>query len=168
MRTMIVAATLLSLLSTSAMAHRRHHHHHHHPVVATTTMPALSKIGSGRPSDCPSRWCACWLTKMLARMGYSTHNTSNLARAYAAYGTTASPGSTGSIMVMKSHVGVVVGQCDSKSVRLLSGNHNGRVGVGCYPMSRAIAWRRPTAGYMTGIVVPAAAIAPTVRRNFNR
>jgi hypothetical protein len=136
--------------------------------ASASISPLINQVGSSRPSDCPRLWCGCWLRKALARMGYSTHGASNLARAYASYGTRATPGATGSIMVMRGHVGLVVGRCDNSHVKLLSGNHNHRVGVGCYPMRRAIAWRKPAKGYVESVAVPVADTPPRARYNFNR
>lgn len=156
-KTMLTAVAVFSLVSFA-------------PTAMANIPPAFMwQVGAGRPGDCPRLWCGCWLKKMLSRMGYSTHGASNLARAYAKYGTNAAPGSNGSIMVMRGHVGLVVGKCDSKNVKLLSGNHNHRVGVGCYPMSRAIAWRKPS-GASAGVavkVIPTADVPAKVKRNFN-
>jgi hypothetical protein len=149
------------------------------PANASVPPTVLGQVGSSRPSDCPRLWCGCWLKKMLKHMGYSTKGASNLARAYAGYGVKAAPGSEGSIMVMRGHVGLVVGQCGPGKVKLVSGNHNHRVGIGCYPMRRAIAWRKPTNSdyaeirFVTHNSPKRVKVTPTsykphkIRRNFN-
>jgi hypothetical protein len=114
------------------------------PSVASPLVALIvDDIGQGRPADCPSRWCACYLEKALAEAGLPQAGT-NLARDFAEYGEPAAPATVGSIMVMRGHVGVVAGQCEDGSVQLLSGNHGRKVGVGCYPLSKAIAWRMPS------------------------
>lgn len=102
-------------------------------------------IGQKRPKGCPSRWCACYLDRILSEAGFRKHNTWR-ARDFASYGKKAAPMTIGSIMVMPHHVGVVAGKCPNGRVRLLSGNHSHRVGEGCYNPGRAIAWRMPVKG----------------------
>lgn len=120
-------------------------------LLFTITGPALSEgiiaimnddLGQHRPSGCPSRWCACYLDRVLDEAGYKTQG-SYRARDYAQYGKPAKPMSEGSIMVMKHHVGIVAGKCDDGRVRLISGNHSKKVGIGCYSPKKAIAWRKP-------------------------
>jgi uncharacterized protein (TIGR02594 family) len=116
------------------------------PVPAAHANGLLSimagEVGQSRPKGCPSRWCACYLDKTLKKAGYAQLG-SHRARDFARYGKPAKPGQIGSIMVMPSHVGVVAGKCANGRIKLLSGNHNHRVGSGCYNISRAIAWRMP-------------------------
>jgi uncharacterized protein (TIGR02594 family) len=102
----------------------------------------LAEVGERRPSGCPSRWCACYMDTVLARMGLQPRG-SNLARDFANYGEAAQPGAVGAIMVMSNHVGVVVGQCDNGHIQIVSGNYSNQVALGCYSPNRAIAWRAP-------------------------
>jgi uncharacterized protein (TIGR02594 family) len=113
------------------------------PAMAGSLVSAMTKdVGKGRPSGCPSAWCACYLEKSLKKSGHKTLG-SNKASAFASYGRKAKPKQVGSIMVMPHHVGVVVGKCDDGRVKLVSGNHGHKVGTGCYSASKAIAWRMP-------------------------
>ncbi|WP_196258957.1 hypothetical protein [Pelagibacterium limicola] len=102
----------------------------------------LAELGERRPQGCPSRWCACYMDTVLARLGLQPHGT-NKARDFASYGNEAEPGAVGAIMVMSNHVGVVVGECDNGHVQIVSGNYSNQVALGCYNPSRAIAWRVP-------------------------
>lgn len=101
----------------------------------------MADIGKIRPKNCPRRWCACYLNKKLESVG-KTPLRSFKARDFVHYGKRASR-NNGVIMVMRSHVGVVIGTCTNGKVRLVSGNHSRRVGVGCYNPRAAIAWRLP-------------------------
>ena len=105
------------------------------------TASMLRDVGAGRPGGCPSRWCACYLERKLRQAGHDVLG-SYRARDFAAYGRRTTP-HVGAIMVMRNHVGVVVGSCGNGKVKLVSGNHSRRVGVGCYSQRRAIAWRTP-------------------------
>lgn len=49
----------------------------------------------------------------------------------------------GAVAVMPHHVGIVTGQCENGDVRIVSGNHGRRVGEGCYPRKRIIAFVEP-------------------------
>lgn len=128
----LLAFTALPALSQPAAARN----------AETVIHVMLSELGGNRPSGCPGRWCACYLDTVLARTGMAPHGT-NLARDFVDYGEAAQPGEIGSIMVMSSHVGVVVGDCGNGQVQIVSGNYSNSVGVGCYSPSRAIAWRAP-------------------------
>ncbi|HEV7344643.1 MAG TPA: hypothetical protein VGN60_03310 [Devosia sp.] len=99
-------------------------------------------VGQSRPSGCPSRWCACYLDRILAEAGLQPRG-SNRARDFATYGRPARPAELGAIMVMRNHVGVVTGQCPDGRVQIISGNYSRRVLPGCYSASKAIAWRSP-------------------------
>lgn len=49
----------------------------------------------------------------------------------------------GAVAVMPHHVGIVTGTCDNGKVKIVSGNHGHRVGEGCYPRRRIIAFVQP-------------------------
>lgn len=102
-------------------------------------------LGQRRPSGCPSRWCACYMDRVLSEAGYKTHD-SYRARDFAKYGKPAKAQSKGSIMVMRHHIGVVAGKCKDGRIKLISGNYSKKVGVGCYSAKKAIAWRKPVRG----------------------
>lgn len=100
----------------------------------------LAELGADRPRGCPGRWCACYMDTALARAGLQPLGSSR-ARDFANYGETAEPGALGAIMVVRSHVGVVVGACENGDVMIVSGNYSNKVALGCYSTDRAIAWR---------------------------
>ena len=105
------------------------------PIIQSMT----ADLGRTRPRNCPKRWCACYLNNKLRQIGKSPIN-SWLARDFARYGRPVKPAMS-VIMVMRNHVGVVIGRCANGRIKLISGNHSRRVGVGCYSQSKAIAWR---------------------------
>jgi hypothetical protein len=125
----VVAALFLALLPAPALANN---------LIGLMTRD----LGDHRPHGCPSRWCACYLDRMLEQAGFSPLD-SYRARDFAGYGKKAKPMTVGAIMVMAHHVGVVAGQCSDGRVKLISGNHGHKVGLGCYSPGKAIAWRLP-------------------------
>lgn len=129
---LLLAAFAVSIVNTPASARD----------AQTVINVMLSELGATRPSGCPGRWCACYLDTVLARTGLAPRG-SNQARDFANYGAEVAPGTVGSIMVMSSHVGVVVGACENGQVQIVSGNYSNRVALGCYSPNRAIAWRAP-------------------------
>ena len=113
------------------------------PASAKSLVTLMSNdVGKGRPSGCPSAWCACYLDKTLKKAGKRPLG-SNKASAFANYGKKAKAGQIGAIMVMPHHVGVVSGKCADGRIEVVSGNHGNKVGTGCYAASKAIAWRLP-------------------------
>ncbi|MGJ8527170.1 hypothetical protein [Maritalea sp.] len=82
------------------------------------------------------------MEKILAQAGFATQG-SYRARDFAKYGKKAKPIQVGSIMVMRNHIGVVMGKCADGRVKIISGNYSRKVAVGCYSPSKAIAWRAP-------------------------
>src|SRR5690554_5371325 len=86
----------------------------------------LSELGERRPQGCPSRWCACYMDPVLARIGFGPHGT-NRARDFATYGDAGQPSAVGAIMVMANHVGVVVVVCGNGQVQIVSGNYSNQV-----------------------------------------
>jgi len=98
------------------------------------------EIGQSRPENCPSRWCACYLDNHLKRAGQKPRN-SWRAIDFASYGQ-ATFAHRGAIMVQRNHVGIVTGTCADGSIEAISGNQNNRVGIGCYPREKIIAFRR--------------------------
>lgn len=128
----ILTAVCLSLCITPATAKSAN--------LLITTM--MSHIGAKRPHGCPSRWCACYLDIVLTQIGFKPLG-SFRAKDFRHYGKKAKPGEVGAIMVMKHHVGVVTGKCGNGRVQIISGNYSHRVKLGCYSISKAIAWRKP-------------------------
>jgi uncharacterized protein (TIGR02594 family) len=127
----LVAVTALALFAPSL------------PAAAGSLVSMMSAdAGKGRPSGCPNAWCACYLEHVLKKAGLPTLG-SFAARDFAKYGKRAKAGQVGAIMVMPHHVGVVAGKCPDGRIRLVSGNHGHKVGIGCYAAGKAIAWRLP-------------------------
>ena len=99
---------------------------------------ARQSIGAGRSPGWPSRWCGAWLASVARRAGYSVPAGAMMARSWAGAGVRVSP-RPGVVMAMAHHVGIVIGVENGRIV-LLSGNHSGRVGIGTYPIGRALAF----------------------------
>lgn len=94
----------------------------------------------GNPTGWRSRWCGNFMRLVVRQAGLPDHPTGNLARNWRTYGR-AALAQAGSIGVMRSHVGIVIGRCPDGRILLRSGNHGRRVGDGCYAVSRFIAFR---------------------------
>lgn len=107
---------------------------------------AMMQIGQGKPAGCPSRWCGCFLSKIFGVKIWRAID-------WRHFGKPAPAGAVGSVAVMRSHVGIVAGQCGPGQIKLLSGNSSHRVRLACYPRSRVIAWRQP--GKASAYAVPA-------------
>lgn len=101
---------------------------------------ALRYLGSRNPTGIRTPWCAHFLNMVLRKSGHAAPAT-GYAPAYAGYGRRSGP-SVGSIAVFRGHVGLVVGRSGS-NLEILSGNYGHRVGIGPWPIARAIAFRTP-------------------------
>ena len=101
---------------------------------------AMRYLGGGNPTGIHQAWCAHFMGLVLRRSGHKAPST-GYAPAYAGYGRRSGP-AIGSIAVFRGHVGIVVGRV-GRDLEILSGNYGHRVGVGPWPMSRAIAFRAP-------------------------
>ena len=99
---------------------------------------ARQSIGARRSPGWPSQWCGAWLASVARRAGYSVPANAALARSWAGAGVRMSP-RPGVVMAMAHHVGIVIG-VEGGRIVLLSGNHSGRVGIGSYPIGRALAF----------------------------
>lgn len=97
------------------------------------------------PTKRSSRWCAEFMNMMERKMGRPGTG-SALAKSFASYGRRVSNPRAGDIAVLTrkggGHVGYVMSVSGGK-VKLISGNHGRKVGVGTYPRSRVIAFVRP-------------------------
>lgn len=97
------------------------------------------------PTKRSSRWCAEFMNMMERKMGRSGTG-SALAKSFASYGRRVSNPRAGDIAVLSrkggGHVGYVMSVSGGK-VKLISGNHGRKVGIGTYPRSRVIAFVRP-------------------------
>ena len=95
-------------------------------------------MGSGRMAGMPSRWCGAFLALVARRTGHTVPASPNVARAWVSAGPHVSA-RPGTLMVMRHHIGVVVG-VNGPVITLLSGNHGHRVAIGQYQASRALAF----------------------------
>lgn len=97
------------------------------------------------PTGQSRRWCAHFMNMVERKVGRSGTG-SGIARSYAGYGRRVSSPRAGDIAVLArkggGHVGYVL-SVDGNKVKLLSGNHGGKVGVGSYSRSRVVAFVRP-------------------------
>lgn len=97
------------------------------------------------PTGHGRRWCAHFMNMVERKVGRSGTG-SGMARSYAGYGRRVSSPRVGDIAVLArkggGHVGYVL-SADGNKVKLLSGNHGGKVGIGSYSRSRVIAFVRP-------------------------
>ena len=99
----------------------------------------------GNPTGKSSLWCADFMNLVERKAGRDGAG-SRMATAYLGYGTKVSKPQPGDIVVLTrrggGHVGYFVGWEDGQIV-LLSGNHGKKVGIGTYPTSRVLGYRRP-------------------------
>lgn len=97
------------------------------------------------PTGRGSLWCAAFMNMMERKMGRSGTG-SAMAKSFVNYGRRVSNPRPGDIAVLSrnggGHVGYVMSVSGGK-VKLISGNHGRKVGVGTYPRSRVIAFVRP-------------------------
>lgn len=139
-RLVAVAIALICVIAATpafARHHKfshRHHYRHHYTVNVNASDPR------------PRQWCAWWLRRYLhiPRSAFP-RNQYNLARAFARIGSPAPHGCTGCIAVFSrgrgGHVGLVKSWDANGNPVILSGNFNGRVGIGAHPKRRLIALR---------------------------
>lgn len=100
----------------------------------------------GNPTGRRSSWCADFIGLVEKKVGRKGSG-SSLAKSYLAYGKPVSSPQPGDIVVLwrpgGGHVGYFMGWKDGK-VELISGNHGRKVGIGVYPKSRVLGYRRPS------------------------
>lgn len=122
----ILATTLLCLL---AIAGSHSPANAQHPEWYERVLEAQRQTGavkgsqfaapiSGKPTDCPSRWCGCWLGKHLGINDRSLW----LARNWARVGRPAHGPAPGVIVVWRGHVGKITAVEGPGRIRVLSGN----------------------------------------------
>jgi len=104
-----------------------------------------SRYLGGNPTGQRSRWCADFMNLVEKKMGRDGTG-SRTAKSYLGYGKPVSTPKPGDIVVLYrpggGHVGYFMGYKDGK-IELISGNHGRKVGVGTYPKSRVLGFRRP-------------------------
>lgn len=97
------------------------------------------------PTRRSRRWCAEFMNMVERKMGRRGTG-SAMAKSFASYGRRVSNPRPGDIAVLSrkggGHVGYVMSVQGNK-VKLISGNHGRKVGIGTYPRSRVIAFVRP-------------------------
>lgn len=103
------------------------------------------KYLGGNPTGRSSLWCGHFMNFVERKVGRPGTG-SGMARSFASYGRRVSSPRRGDIAVLArkggGHVGYVL-EASGKSVKLISGNHGNKVGIGNYPRSRVIAFVRP-------------------------
>ncbi|MEJ8573111.1 TIGR02594 family protein [Microbaculum marinum] len=109
------------------------------------TLSIASRYLGGNPTGRSSQWCADFMNLVERKAGRDGSG-SRLARSYLGYGQKVSKPQPGDIVVLSrsggGHVGYFMGWKDGQ-IELLSGNHSRKVGVGTYPTSRVLGYRRP-------------------------
>ncbi len=93
------------------------------------------------PTNRARQWCGEFMGLVVRKTGGKVPDGYALATSWAKLPRTSMH--TGAVAVMSSHVGIVTGECENGGVRVLSGNHGHRVGEGCYPRGRIIAYVQP-------------------------
>jgi len=111
----------------------------------TQTLAIARRYLGGNPTGQRSKWCADFMNLVEQKAGREGSG-SRAARSYLAYGKKVSKPQVGDIVVLSrtggGHVGYFMGWKDGK-IELLSGNHGRKVGIGTYPTSRVLGYRRP-------------------------
>jgi len=109
------------------------------------TLSIARRYLGGNPTGQRSRWCADFVNLVEQKAGRDGSG-SRAARSYLSYGKKVSKPQPGDIVVLSrvggGHVGYFMGWKDGK-IELLSGNHGKKVGIGTYPTSRVLGYRRP-------------------------
>lgn len=115
------------------------------PAAGGGALAIARRYIGGNPTGKSSLWCADFMNLVERRAGREGAG-SRMAMAYLGYGTRVSKPQPGDIVVLSrkggGHVGYFVGWEDGKIV-VLSGNHGRKVGIGTYPASRVVGYRRP-------------------------
>lgn len=104
----------------------------------------LQKLTDVNPRRTP--WCAAFVNAILRTKGHKS-NDSNIAYDFKDYGVAVKIPIEGDIVVFKSHVGIFVGfvkKNGRKYVAVLGGNQSNRVKISYFPVSRVVAYRRPS------------------------
>jgi uncharacterized protein (TIGR02594 family) len=123
--------------STAAAAIAESAKHGSPDVVA-----AAERYRGTNPTGRVHDWCAEFANLVLERTGHRGSG-SALARSFASYGRPAPGPVPGAIVVFPHHVGFVMRVEGPGRIRVVSGNHDHRVGEGVYSTRRAIAYRYP-------------------------
>ncbi len=99
----------------------------------------------GNPTGRRSQWCADFMNLVEKKVGRDGTG-SRSSKSYLGYGKAVSSPKPGDIVVLYrpggGHVGYFMGWKDGQ-IELISGNHGRKVGVGTYPKSRVLGYRRP-------------------------
>jgi len=111
---------------------RRHHTGDAFGGFTTNSLVTAARRYLGtNPTGRGHQWCGAFMDLILKKTGHKPG--SNLAVAYAHYGTRVSGPQVGAIAVMSHHVGVVSGIDPNGNPVLVSGNHNRTVAEGGVP-----------------------------------
>jgi uncharacterized protein (TIGR02594 family) len=114
-------------------------------VSNARAIQVASRYLGGNPTGKRSQWCADFMNLVEKKMGRDGTG-SRSSKSYLGYGKPVSSPKPGDIVVLYrpggGHVGYFMGWKDGK-IELISGNHGRKVGVGTYPKSRVLGYRRP-------------------------
>ncbi len=111
----------------------------------TRAISVARRYMGGNPTGRRSQWCADFMNLVEKKVGRGGTG-SRSSKSYLGYGKPVSNPQPGDIVVLYrpggGHVGYFMGWKDGK-IELISGNHGRKVGVGTYPKSRVLGYRRP-------------------------
>ncbi|WP_436640030.1 TIGR02594 family protein [Microbaculum sp. FT89] len=114
-------------------------------VGRTQAISVARRYLGGNPTGQRSQWCADFMNLVEKKIGREGTG-SRSSKSYLAYGKPVSNPQPGDIVVLArrggGHVGYFMGWKDGK-IELISGNHGRKVGIGTYPKSRVLGYRRP-------------------------
>lgn len=129
------------------------------PSLPVTSAPSLrmssgavsiaKRYLGGNPTRRSRLWCAAFMNMVEQKAGRRGTG-SDAARSYLSYGQRVSRPRPGDIVVLwrggpngrSGHVGYFLAD-EGSHIRIISGNHNRKVGIGTYPKSRVLGYRRP-------------------------
>lgn len=111
----------------------------------SSAVSVASRYLGTNPTGRSRLWCAAFMNMIEKKLGRPGTG-SAMARSFASYGQRVSNPRSGDIAVLRrrggGHVGYVMSVSGNK-VKLISGNHGRKVGIGSYPRSRVVAFVRP-------------------------
>lgn len=111
----------------------------------SSAVAVASRYLGTNPTRRSRLWCAEFMNMMERKMGRPGTG-SAMARSFASYGRRVSNPRPGDIAVLRrkggGHVGYVMSVSGNK-VKIISGNHGRKVGIGTYSRSRVVAFVRP-------------------------
>lgn len=105
---------------------------------------AFTTQAEARPAGCPTKWCGCWLERVLGFADKALWR----ARNWASVGKPADGPASGVVVVWPHHVGIITGQAEGKWI-VKSGNDGNRVRERPRSMAGVIAFRQVEKGELS-------------------